>query len=287
MTDAGRFLRSTGLALLIAGCGGVQSDAPLETASSAASASAVGSPAESPAPSPPAPQTPSAAPRPPSAILAGKVDRSSLDVTATYDVEFHVVVGTGAITVTTVIEARNDSGAGIDRLELNTIAARLGGLVVRQATVDDRPATVETDDQTLIVPLGGILPDGRTVTVRLGYSATLTPDLDASDWLFSRAGGTLALYRWIPWASRAVPFDRPNHGDPFVTPSSPLVRVRVTTDVPATWGGRPGSKRRSNGSTTGGPATSANSSATTFGSKCEPLWAAMYSRVFSSLQALR
>ena len=34
----------------------------------------------------------------------------------------------------------------------------------------------------------------------------------------------------MPWVSRAVPFDRPNHGDPFVTPVSPRVDVRITTD---------------------------------------------------------
>ncbi|HSO30226.1 MAG TPA: hypothetical protein VLS28_10005, partial [Candidatus Sulfomarinibacteraceae bacterium] len=132
----------------------------------------------------------------------------------------------------TVIVARNDSGSGIDRLDLNTVAARLGELQVTGAAVDGHAVTPEIDDQTVRLPLGGILPDGAVATIRLSYEATLRPDLDGSDWLFSRAGGTLALYRWIPWVSRAVSFDRPNHGDPFVTPSSPWVRVRVTTDAP-------------------------------------------------------
>lgn len=232
MTHAGRFLRSTGLALLLTGCGSVPSDAPLATPSSPASTSTVESPTASPTPTPTAPPAPTTAPTPASAILAGEVDRSSLDVTATYDVDLDVVVGTGAITITTVIEVRNDSGAGIDRLELNTIAARLGGLKITGATVDGRPVTVRIDNQTLLVPLGGILPDGASASVRLGSSATLRRGLDGSDWLFSRAGGAVAMYRWIPWVSRAVPFDRPNHGDPFVTPSSPHVSVRVTTDVP-------------------------------------------------------
>ena len=52
--------------------------------------------------------------------------------------------------------------------------------------------------------------------------------------MFSRAGGTLALYRWIPWVSRAVPFDRPNQGDPFVLPTSPKVEVELLTDLPMT-----------------------------------------------------
>ena len=33
-----------------------------------------------------------------------------------------------------------------------------------------------------------------------------------------------------PWVSRDVPFDRPNHGDPSVTPVSPRVRVAITSD---------------------------------------------------------
>ena len=40
------------------------------------------------------------------------------------------------------------------------------------------------------------------------------------------------LYRWVPWVSRATPFDRPNHGDPFVTPVSPHVTLTLITDVP-------------------------------------------------------
>jgi hypothetical protein len=42
--------------------------------------------------------------------------------------------------------------------------------------------------------------------------------------------GILEAHRWIPWVSRRTPFDRPNHGDPFVTPVSPLVRVSITSD---------------------------------------------------------
>jgi hypothetical protein len=38
------------------------------------------------------------------------------------------------------------------------------------------------------------------------------------------------MYRWLPWVSKVVRFTRPNHGDPFVTPVSPLVRVTVESD---------------------------------------------------------
>lgn len=164
------------------------------------------------------------------AIVPGEVDRSSLAVRATYRVTAAITVRTGALDVTTRIEAQNVSGDGIDRLELNTIAARLGNLKVTHATVDDRVVKVRVRDQTLLVPLGGVLPDGATAVVSIAYRATLRPGSTGSDWMFSRAGGTLALYRWIPWVSEAKPFDRPNIGDPFVTPTSPRVEIEILTD---------------------------------------------------------
>ena len=65
--------------------------------------------------------------------------------------------------------------------------------------------------------------------------------LAGSDWLFTRANGIADLYRWLPWVSRRIAFDRPNHGDPFETPTSSSVRVRIVTDrrlVLATTGDR-------------------------------------------------
>ena len=44
------------------------------------------------------------------------------------------------------------------------------------------------------------------------------------------------MHRWIPWVSRKRRFERPNHGDPFVTPVSPRVTVRIRTDVPLAFG---------------------------------------------------
>ena len=168
---------------------------------------------------------------PPTAIVPGSVDRSSLDLEATYDASVDIAVATGVVSVAVTMSVRNASGGPIDRIELNTIAARLGKMSLGGVSVDDRSVTASVDDQTIRVPLSGLLPDGASATVRIGYRATLTRDLAGSDWLFSRAGGTIAMYRWIPWVSKAVPFDRPNHGDPFVTPTSPAVHVRVTTDV--------------------------------------------------------
>jgi hypothetical protein len=165
-----------------------------------------------------------------SAIVPGSVNRSTLQVRAHYAVNATVAVATGAINVTTTIAARNDSGGDIDRLELNTIAARLGGIYITVSTVDGAPVKVTKSEQTLIVPLGGILPNGAWTEVVIGYRATLRTDLAGSNWMFTRYGGTLALYRWIPWISQVTPFERPNHGDPFVTPNSPQVNVHLDLD---------------------------------------------------------
>ncbi|MEO8469245.1 MAG: hypothetical protein ABI573_06210 [Chloroflexota bacterium] len=193
------------------------------TATPGPTATPTATPTAKPWPAPTSPGT---------AIVAGSVDRSSLNLEATYDADVNIAVATGVVTVAVTMSVRNTSGGPIDRIELNTIAARLGNMTLRGVSVDDQPAAVTVDDQTIFVPLGGVLPDGAPATVRIGYRATLTRDLAGSDWLFSRSGGMIAMYRWIPWVSKAVPFDRPNHGDPFVTPTSSEVHVRVTTDVP-------------------------------------------------------
>ena len=207
-------------------------DAVSQPSSGTTSPDASAGGAASPAPAATAAPSTPAPPGPGGVIVPGSVDRSSLAVTATYRVVAAITVDTGVLDVSTVIDARNDSGEGIDRLDLNTIAARLGSLAVTAATVDGAEAAARVEDQTIVVPLGGVLPDGASTRVEIGYRATLRRGLNDSDWMFSRSGGTLTLYRWIPWVSRAVPFDRPNHGDPFVTASSPEVSVEILADKP-------------------------------------------------------
>lgn len=165
-----------------------------------------------------------------SAIVPGAVDRSSLAMTATYDVSATLGFDARTFRVDTTIVVRNDSGDGVDRLDLNTIAARLGTMRRLSASVDGVVVLPSPADQTITVPLGGVLPAGESATVKVGFSARLRSGTSGSDWLFTRANGIAALHRWIPWVSRAVRFDRPNHGDPFVTPVSPKVTVRLTTD---------------------------------------------------------
>jgi hypothetical protein len=162
--------------------------------------------------------------------VPGAVDRTSLQLRATYDVRVRLSYGSGRISATSTMAVTNASGGPIDRLELNTIAARLGRLRISSLTVDGAPIRPTVTDQTVIVPLGGILPAGATMTVRIAFSANSRRTTGGSDWLFSRANGVIQTYRWLPWLSAARPFSRPNHGDPFVTVSSPSVRVRIATD---------------------------------------------------------
>ena len=57
-------------------------------------------------------------------------------------------------------------------------------------------------DQTILVPLGGILPAGATTAVRVRYTATLRTSLAGSSWLFTKANGIVDAYRWLPWVCR-------------------------------------------------------------------------------------
>jgi len=96
--------------------------------------------------------------------------------------------------------------------------------------VDGVAVSATVTGQTIIVPLGGILPVDAMTRVRVRFSARLQDDLAGSHWLFTRTNGIADVYRWLPWVSRRVTFERPNHADPFVTPSSRDVRVTITSD---------------------------------------------------------
>jgi hypothetical protein len=230
------------LAAVLAACS-TTTDLPRTTQLVAGETDIPGTPAANPTTEPTRPPTDGAGPDPvmpeptPDApngtsIVTGAIDRTSLELTATYHVNAAITVRTGALDVSTAISVRNDSGSGIDRVELNTLAARLGAMSILAATVDDAPVRAGVADQTVTIPLGGVLPDGATTTIRIEYRATLRRGLTGSDWMFSRSGGTLALYRWIPWVSRATPFARPNPGQPFVLAASPRVDVELLTDAP-------------------------------------------------------
>lgn len=165
-----------------------------------------------------------------SQIEPGSVNRTSLNLSATYSVGLSLRYGTRAFNVDSTATITNTSGGPIDRVEFNLVPARLGSLTLRAVEVDGKAAVRRVSDQTVIVALGGILPAGATAKVRVQYRSTLRSTIGGSSWLFTKANGIVSAYRWIPWVSRATPFDRPNHGDPFVTPVSPYVRVKLQTD---------------------------------------------------------
>jgi len=167
-----------------------------------------------------------------SAIVPGAVNRSSLQIRATYDVDARLAVAARVLRGRVTITVRNDSGAGIDRLRLNTVMGPLGGLGLGTVTVDGTARAATRSGQTITVPLGGVLPDGASAIIVVPFKATLRTTTGGSTWLFTRANGITSMYRWVPWISRTTPFDRPNHGDPFVTPVSPRVTLRLRTDVP-------------------------------------------------------
>ena len=165
-----------------------------------------------------------------SAIVPGSVNRSSLAVEARYDVRASLRLASGSLGVDERIAIVNRDGEPIDHLELNCVLARLGSLAISGATVDGVPVRPTVSDQTIRLPLGGLLPPGGAAEVRLVFTARFGTRLDASRWLFTSYGATWAAYRWLPWVSAPRPFDRPNHGDPFVTASAPSVRLALTTD---------------------------------------------------------
>ena len=166
------------------------------------------------------------------AIVPGSVNATSINLTAEYDVTVRLNFGTRAFRVDSTMTVTNTSGGSIDRLELNTIAARLGAMAITIATVDGKAVRPTVTDQTIHLPLGGVLAAGQTAKVRIAYRSTLRSTVTGSNWLFTRANGVLDAYRWLPWISKPVAFNRPNHGDPFVTPVSPRVRVTIVSERP-------------------------------------------------------
>ncbi|HEY7591451.1 MAG TPA: hypothetical protein VH723_10690 [Candidatus Limnocylindrales bacterium] len=210
-----------------------RSPSPTPTPSPAPTAT----PALTPSPSSPGSASPTPTPVrtiPPTAAALdpGSVDRASIDLRVSYDVKLRLAYDSRAFTVDSLMTIENTSGGPIDRLELNTIAARLGRIDIRAASVASKAVSVNVRDQTLIMPLGGVLPDGGMVQARLIFRSTLRADTAGSNWMFARVNGVVDAYRWLPWVSKPYAFDRPNIGDPWITPVSPSVRVAITTDRP-------------------------------------------------------
>lgn len=213
---------ATGVGPSEAGSGG-EDDRP---AAPGEPAGASGASAQGQAPPAPAPAAAG------SQIVPGTVNRTSINLVATYDAAVQLGFDNRSLSVDVTLDVTNRSGNGVDRVELNTITGPLGRLRLGLVEVDGDPVTPTVDDQTIKVPLGGILPNAAMARLRVRLRATFPSTLGGSNWMFTRVGTILQANRWLPWVGLHRPFDRPNHGDPFFTALSPHIRVRITTDRP-------------------------------------------------------
>src|SRR5262245_47288081 len=89
-------------------------------------------------------------------IVAGSANRTSLALSATYTARLKLSWAHHRIRVDATLRITNSSGGPIDRVELNTIAARLGNLRLDPVTVDGVAVAAKRTDQTIVVPFGGI-----------------------------------------------------------------------------------------------------------------------------------
>lgn len=160
---------------------------------------------------------------------------SSYELEARYDVDVRLDWDTRWVRVTTAIDLRNTSGSRIDRLELNTVAAKLGGLRNLRVKVDGVPASASVGGQTIRLPLPTALQAGDSARVTVAFKARLGTSATGRGYFFAKLGGVAQLYRFIPWLSRRIPFGSSNHGEPFVTPVSPRVEVTVSSDRRLVW----------------------------------------------------
>jgi hypothetical protein len=167
---------------------------------------------------------------------AAAASRSSMDLTATYDVRAKLFWGAKRLQVRSDARIRNDSGHGIERVVFNLVPAKIGRLRDLEVSVDGtRVSSASVSGQTLRVPLGRTVPDGSVVDIRVSYRAWLRPGTGGHDFLFTSASRIVSAMRWIPWVSRQVRYQTARHGDPFVTVVSPRVRVTLDSDVSMRW----------------------------------------------------
>lgn len=166
------------------------------------------------------------------AAAAQPAERTSYQLRASYVVQVNIDWAASTLDVTTDMDADNTSGGPVTRLELNTIAARLGSIKLLESSVDGQAVTPTVSDQTIVLRLPVILPQDGHVWVHTRYRARLLASSSGHNWLWSKKDGVASVYRFIPWLSRKTPFDRPNSGDPFVTPVADDVRVTFNSSVP-------------------------------------------------------
>jgi hypothetical protein len=92
---------------------------------------------------------------------------------AEYQADLHLDWDTRRVRLRTTIIVTNTTSSTVDRLELNTVAARLGGLRRLRVTVDGTGVRARASGQTIGVPLDPALEAGGSRTVRVAFRARL------------------------------------------------------------------------------------------------------------------
>ena len=167
-----------------------------------------------------------------------------------YEARLHLDWDTRRVRVGTSIEVRNTSDGLVDRLELNSVAARLGSIQHLRVKVNGVKARARVSGQTITVPLDPPLAVGGTATAWLAFRARLRTTTQGRTYFFTKLDGVAQLYRVIPWLSRAIPFGTQGHGEPFLTPISPRVQVTLSSDRKLVWATTGRRIRHGNGSAT-------------------------------------
>jgi hypothetical protein len=155
---------------------------------------------------------------------------NSLRLKATYDVSATLNWAAGTLAVSSTAKVTNGTDEPVEALTFNLLPAKIGQMVLQQTLVGAVPAATAISEHSLIVTLPEALRPGREVPVQIDYSAKFKTNSKDKNWLFAKINGVATAYRWIPWLSRAMAYDRPNFGEPFVTATSDEVRVRLTSD---------------------------------------------------------
>ncbi len=135
---------------------------------------------------------------PASEIVPGAVHRGSIRMSATYAVAAHLTLKRPAAGR----QGHDHRPQRLGRRRGPRPAQHRDGParapVLRDVTVDGVGVTPRLADQTITVPLGGVLPAGATAVIVVQFRATLRSTTSGSTWLFTRANGVTSMYRWVP-----------------------------------------------------------------------------------------
>ena len=155
---------------------------------------------------------------------------NSLGLRAKYTVDASFAWSSRAVSVQSTANVKNTTSSSTNELAFNLSTLRTGHAHLGSVLVDGHGANATVNDQTVLVPLGRALAPGERVVVAISYTATLSSSTSGDRFGFARTGGVMTAYRWIPWLSRPTQFNRPSVGETWVTPTSPSVRVTLTSD---------------------------------------------------------